>query len=675
MNSRNPMSGGIAAFVVAFVLMLSLASATDYSSCPKNTKVENAWWDAGECEGGIYDHGSLYFRWDDAPFTNDTVDVKEATLTISAVSQGTNLVAYIWTGSYWYGLRTGTLDFRGDYVYDISYIPGAYMDGSVRIKLYNRGSETLNVDSIKLDVKYESKLREVTLDVRDCDTNKRLDDVEVTTDGSTYYTDNGLATVELVKGKSYLMEFQADDYKDTKRSVYVHDDTDLDVCMERDVRHGVDVRKLDVDEDLITFTIENTGNVDEDISYSVYVDNNEIFKNTVFLYTDEDEDITGSYYFQPGKHSVRAHAKAGNYADSQTITYCVEGVTDNTVCSAGKLLRETIKSGCVSYWEQVGTCEGGTDGGEGGDTATCEISITSLNYANDMASGETEILKAKIANGGPDDASVTARLYVDGRYTSVKKTDLGDGESGEVEFRFTMEKGTHTAKIEATACGGAKDEASATIQVSGPKLEPGVPEGPDVEVSPEIKGVSEIFIETASSLETTEFEAATLKITVYPPTEKYTVSVTGVDQEWLDYPHSVNSLKNRDFYVLVSPEKAGNYTLRIRVWLGDEPGDIYDEEIVKLSVAAKAPYDHDEGGEGDGLTGMFVQENSALVGLVIALSLIAAVLMMVFTRMYMIDHHRPGSAITAYEANQIRRAAVDDEIDTHTSGYQSGSYF
>ena len=111
---------------------------------------------------------------------------------------------------------------------------------------------------------------------------------------------------------------------------------------------------------------------------------------------------------------------------------------------------------------------------------------------------------------------------------------------------------------------------------------------------------------------------------------------------------------------------------------------------MKLNVAKRAPYEHEDtqGAQGgDGLTGLMAQENSPLLGLVIVASLIAAVFMLVFTRMYMIDHHNPSQAIMAYDANQVRKAAIDGETETPadtgsgsdyggypTSGFQAGAY-
>jgi hypothetical protein len=135
----------IVAFTVAFFYLLSLgyAAAYEYDSCPDSVKVDNAWWSGTDCEGGLYDSGTLYMKWSDAPFTNESVEVTSVTLTVSGVSQGTDVYVYFWVNSRWYRMSLGTIDFSGDYVYELPYNPGPYMDSSMRIKVINRGSETL----------------------------------------------------------------------------------------------------------------------------------------------------------------------------------------------------------------------------------------------------------------------------------------------------------------------------------------------------------------------------------------------------------------------------------------------------------------------------------------------------------------------------------------------------
>ncbi len=680
-NSRNE---AVAAFMVVFLMLIANVNAAVYEACPYSTKIENSWWDGSQCEGGIYDYGSLYLKWPDAPFTNETHEVTSVTLIVSGVSQGTDFVILLWNGYSWSSLYGGRLDFRGDYVYDLYNLPGSYMDGSMRIKILNRGPETLHISGISAVVEYQSKVRDLTVTVRNCENGRKLEDVEVTADGQEAETDDdGVAVLHLTKDRAYEVTIGGDDYHDVKRRIYLYDDYSFETCVYRFEDHAVDIDDLEADENIISFILENTGNVEnDDVSYWVYVDGNVIYDGYAIIDPGEEEDIVGSYEFEVGRHKVMARAKAGNYADSETITHCVAGLTDNYMCSSsGNVIRESINDKCVSQWKTVEYCENGCadgrcteDGGIPPEDVTdgvCDIEITSFSYADGIPANTYEDLGVGITNEGEGRRRVDVRLYVDSEYEKKVTIYVDEGETGTADFRFKMEEGTHSVKVIASACDGKEKATNVVrIKVNPPAFDSGgVPEGPEPGESPVIDEFPDnIYIEVGvDELFSEQCEGVAFKIAVFPQSETYRLSITGVEQEWISYPSVIEPMQSDNVYVFVSPEESGNYTLSIKAWLKEDTS-VRDEKEVELHVTPKSSGATEVfpvlvgPDEGDDVTGMAVFTQSPLLVFMMLAAVVAAALILIFTRHYVVEDHD-------YESNwnapfnyhdEVKKAAIDD---------------
>ncbi|UCD02733.1 MAG: hypothetical protein JSV63_03015 [Candidatus Aenigmatarchaeota archaeon] len=644
----------IAVALVAFLMLTAVAGAETYRACPASTKVENAWWDGTNCEGDVYAPGSLYMKWADAPFTNDTIEVTGVTLTVSAVSQGTEFKIEFWNGYSWSRISGGILDFRGDYVYELPFMPRPYADGSMRMRIINVGPETLHIENIEAEVVYESKIKKYTLTVRDCENNRRLEGVEVEVNGETFETDNdGEVVLLLPKDTVHEITIGGDDYYNIQKNVFLRDDDEDEVCIQFREMHAVDVDDLELDGSVIEFTITNEGNVDnDDIRYWVYVDDNRIFEGFVELDPDEEEDIDVGYDFKPGRHRIRAKAQAGRYVDSESIVECFVGKTDNFVCGAdGKVLREVITStSCASRWEVVKTCRYGcTDGkcdGEPVDDGVCGAEITSFSNTDIVPENMAVTVDVGVKNTGDSDREIAVKLYIDGRYADIEKVFVEVGQTEHVSFRFQYSQGTHTIRVTASACGSEKDSTSGTVKIVAPALTPGVPEGRQPAEADPLDTKRIYYIETsAEKLETEQYKSVTLKVTVHPPTETYMISVTGLDRDWFDYPKTVSSAEDGDFYLYITPQEAGEYTIKIRAWLEDDPAVSKVKEVPLTvtpapveAVPAPAPAPAPET-EDDGVTGMAVFEESPLLGFLILAAIIATIMILIFTRHYMVETH------------------------------------
>ncbi|MCD6496449.1 MAG: hypothetical protein J7K54_04205 [Candidatus Aenigmarchaeota archaeon] len=677
MSGLNARNDAVAALIAALLIFIGTAGAETYEACPYSTMVDNGWWNGNSCSGGVYAYGKLYFEWPDAPLENATNEVTSAALVVSGVSQGTDIVFQIWNGYGWYALNGGTIDFSGDYVYQLPYMPGRYTDGSMRIRLINTGDEVIRIDSVRALIEFESTLKTFTLTVTDCESGEHLEGIRVSDSGGYSETTdhNGVAVFHIPKNDARQFEIGSDNYRTMYRNIYLTNDEDAEVCLYHIDRHSVDVSGLDVDSGIISFNIENTGNVDNDyISYSIFVDNKDIFTGSLLLDAGDDEDVTGSYNFPAGRHKVRARAQAGDYADSQTVTYCVEGTTDNYRCSAGNVVRETITGNCVSQWSVVKHCTSGCSGGacleDGGATvfapyegSPCAVEISSFNYADMVPENRPLEIEAGLSNTGISAASAKVNLYADGRYMGSKTVSVSGEGTGSASFKIYLKKGEHNVNVRIYGCSGAGSSAGVTLRTAPAVLDDDEifkSTGPVPETAEEIKRPDSIFLEiTPHEVHATESEAVSFMVSIFPPTEMYEVYVTGIDQKRLDYPKTVDAASSNDFYVHARPETAGNYTLKVRVWLSGNQSASRTETVKISVVSVKAkPY------VPDSMSGMASAGSAPLLGLLIFGVLVLVVMLLVFARQYMVedydyDSKLPGSYPT-YSTDELKNAAVED---------------
>jgi len=665
-SSRN---SAIAAFIVALFYLLCYASAYEYAECPDVAQVQNAYWNHPvPCAGGVYAHGSLHLKWPDAPFSNDTVEVQSVSLVLRIKSTGAYMTIQVWNGHAWSFVSGGRIDFLGDYVYDLTNMPGPYADGSYRIKIANDGPGGLEIEHLELNIDYESNLKELTVLVRNCETNFRIKDAEVTVNGETVETGNdGEAEFTLPKNQYYEIEVGGEDYEKKYSGIYLDDGYDLEVCTYKIERPAVEVRDLEVEDDVITFYLENTGNVEETIQYNVKVNDDIIAEGYVTLDKGDEEEIVGSYDFEPGRHRVRVRAEVSGYADSDSTTYCVTGETENYRCSGKNVVREIIKSGCVSYWEMVEQCDEACSEGvcvaygeyPGQAEGTCGIEITSLNYADNVVASEIGTFGVRVENNGETSRTVELKLYVDGKFKDKLGLRIASGKSADANFQFRLAAGSRLVRIDAVACGYVSDTVSEIINVKArPTITPSEPdEEPEVPVSPPLPSETAqgFYIRiTPNEFSAAPCEGVAFKVTVHSSQEeKYNVLVTGVQADLLRYPSTVTVWGLDEFYVFIkAPKEEGVYPIKVKVWLGSEA----TESNVKLVVGTGAGTSAGQGT--DALTGFVTYAQSGWVTYAFIGIVMAVVFIVLFMRFYMQEQEYDFASL---EYNQnVRQASVGE---------------
>ena len=636
-----------AAFIAAFFYMLSYASAYEFSACPDAAQVDSAWWNPAACEGGMYSFGSLYFEWMNAPFTNETEEVTSVSLMVRTKSRGTDMDIQVWNGNSWSSLPGGRIDFLGNYVYDLTrLLPGPYMDGSQRIRIRNMGTQEMRIENLRLVVDYSGKLRTLTVIVKNCESDDSIEEAEVTVDGETAETgSDGMAEFPLPKGDVYKVEVSDGNYQKTSANVYLDDDKEVELCTRKMDVAGVDIFDLEAEDDMVSFYVSNTGNFGDDVNYAVYVNDDAVTENHAYLTGGDEEMIAIGYEFAPGRNKVKVVASLRDKEDSESVSNCVAGDTENYACTGRNVVREVIRHECASTWEVVETCEEGcskgscTYGGQVLDTSegSCKAQLSSLDFDDNIPANELETLSAKVRNVGSGTRSFELRLFVDGAQKDMKSIKVQEGTSETATFQFRLAAaGQHEARIEAFACRKLSDTVRQAINVKSPQSfippvsPPTNPETPTA--PPPVQPGNELSIDASpQNIETKPCTGSAVKVDVRSPVDaSYNVEVTGMDKEFVDYPSSVAVNRGTgSFYLYVkSPTQEGNYSLRVRV----SKGSLSDESEIKLVVSSNAAAGTAGGAAGSVLTGFISFAQSEWMAFLLIGILVLAVFIAFFMR-------------------------------------------
>ncbi|MBI4021338.1 MAG: hypothetical protein HY369_03780 [Candidatus Aenigmarchaeota archaeon] len=106
---------------------------------------------------------------------------------------------------------------------------------------------------------------------------------------------------------------------------------------------SIDVFGLDVEGNEISVTVHNTGETEQNVSYTFIVDDDELANGSIVLGADDEKEVANSFSFSVGTFDIEFTAKAGCGAtDHEEITHTVlqdyscsfpAGVTGENYCS------------------------------------------------------------------------------------------------------------------------------------------------------------------------------------------------------------------------------------------------------------------------------------------------------------------------------------------------------
>lgn len=402
---------------------------------------------------------------------------------------------------------------------------------------------------------------------------------------------------------------------------------------------GIYIYDLDANENgLITFKINNTGNIKEDISYKVYVGLKEVQSvNNVSLDAGKKADGIASYSFLYGNYKIRVDASADcGSRDTEEMVYALleplpevcsgpEGIEGGRRCDVHSGFVLECRDGQWTYYGEDESCRSECYPYCGGEKPFpgCRVDIESLDFLDRIMEGNALKLETGIKNSGKGMETINLKLYINGALQrDYLLPPLGPGKSRLETLYYYPKAGQNSLLLEAMANCSASDSKAGNLTVIEAPPEP-KPE-PEPEPQPLVTRVSI----SPKSLDIPLCKSKTLELGIDSSrSQEFSISVSGADEEWLRYPERVEIEGRNKVYVYITPKKTGTYNLTITV-RGEN--QTFREEASFYA----APAEEEEEAPSDWLSGLsrFLTKNWLAISL--AVGIIVLVLVIVFGAEY-----------------------------------------
>jgi len=364
---------------------------------------------------------------------------------------------------------------------------------------------------------------------------------------------------------------------------------------------NIDLYKLDIEDDEISFKIKNKGDSDEDVTYRIYIDDDKEYQREVdisdgnvrtFYYNDFDFDDEDHEY----EVEVRAAADCGD-SDNERV------------------------------WYQRGE----------GYSGSCGVQIKNLDYTESVDVGGYAYVEAQVKNTGSVNRYMTMRIYLDGVQVGMTSFWLDDDSTiiKSLSVKPSV-SGTKTLRVTVDATCGASDTVYGTMYIGtspGPGPTPGTCNYNGVCESGESwsncpydcsetviddKGPTEVDIRP-DSLDVKLYKSKIITIDIDSfVAQEFQISVDGVPSEWVDYRPAVWVDGQKNAYIFISPKQGGYHQFKVNVRSMTE-GITYSKQI---DVFVAVP---DKDGSWDGFTGMITGTMSSIWTILIVVIVLSAV--------------------------------------------------
>lgn len=383
---------------------------------------------------------------------------------------------------------------------------------------------------------------------------------------------------------------------------------------------GIYIYGLDAQEDgLISFFINNTGDIDADITYTVYVGLNELERvEELSLDAGEGERRESGYSFLYGNYWIRVEAESDcGSRDFKEMVYAIleplpkvcsgpEGVEGDVRCDRemGSLLEcrdgswiyhgedESCKSKCYPY------CTGEKLYPE------CRVDIETLDFLDNILEGNALKLETRIKNTGMGEEIINLKLHINGKLQrDYLLPELGPEESITETLYYYPRAGENEFRLEAVANCSASDSKEGTFLVieKAPEPEP----QPEPEPGPLVTSVSI----GPKSLDIIISRGKTLELDIGSSrSQEFIISVTGMEEGWLQYAKQLEVEGKKRAYIYITPQKLGTYNLTITVQ-GEVEG--FQEEV-SLYVVPEQQEEEEPKDFFSGISG-FLAENRLII--------------------------------------------------------------
>ncbi len=185
---------------------------------------------------------------------------------------------------------------------------------------------------------------------------------------------------------------------------------------------------------------------------------------------------------------------------------------------------------------------------------SCGVDIKYMDLVDQLAVGEEAFITPTIRNTGAVLENITLRLYIDNVGRGQYEFSLSPGSESLRTFFYNTTLGQHLLKVEAIASCSASDIETASIEVF------------NISTSTATRNLV-----TSADLEPGKLNTtigSQKKLTILLATSEpqvFKIQVTGVDENWLDYPKIVGVTQDRSIDIYVKPDKIGDFNLTVSV--------------------------------------------------------------------------------------------------------------
>ena len=272
-----------------------------------------------------------------------------------------------------------------------------------------------------------------------------------------------------------------------------------------------------------------------------------------------------------------------SYCSSTTVAHCGDGIVNcgETRDSCGVDYNASVKCNCQNKTLYVDNnlktqqefydtckntcslqCNSDSDCSSGSSCAyftcltkptNCGVSIQDFDYTSQVGLGENGRVFANIKNTGSGRQNISAVLKIDSAVKEAASFYLNSGTDKLATFFYNSTVGQHDLVLETVADCGATDRESVKTTVRNIS----VSSLPDVPLSTEVRLKTE-SLETRIGAE----RPLQLNIKTNKP-QLFTLNVSGVPQDWVNYPSTVGVTEDRSINIFVKPREKGEYNITI----------------------------------------------------------------------------------------------------------------
>ncbi|MBI4163410.1 MAG: hypothetical protein HY512_00990 [Candidatus Aenigmarchaeota archaeon] len=193
-------------------------------------------------------------------------------------------------------------------------------------------------------------------------------------------------------------------------------------------------------------------------------------------------------------------------------------------------------------------------------SGSCLVSVKNFDYTKQLSVSSEGYAIATIKNTGVLNGSVNVKFFVDNlERGNVRLPTMIPGKENSTSFYFKFNQpGSKTLKLEATSSCGAFDRETANITVyTANTVGPG-----------QSQSVTEATFSSSenATVNTTVGQGKELKLGLLSSQPQVIrISVTGIPEEWLDYPKIIGVENDRSVRIFVDPKTPGDYNFTVFV--------------------------------------------------------------------------------------------------------------